>query len=85
MKGSRGMGKLTKAQRTRLELVPDSWAKTPNGGDSRPNAPLLRMGLIEFKSTDVTPEDWGNSSVRVVREEWRITDAGRAALKTGEK
>ena len=74
------MSKLTKAQLRMLSGVTEEWSIIPNRGDSRPLAPLLRAGMFEERQTDVTPSEWGDSPVRVVRHEWRITSAGRAAL-----
>jgi len=39
--------------------------------------PLLSAGAIELRRIDMTPADWWFG--RVVREEWRITAAGRDA------
>ena len=78
--------KLTDAQYQKLASIPDEWALVPVSGDTRPIPPLYRLGLIEERKTDVTPEEWGGiaSVVRMVRHEWRRTDAGRLALKNQE-
>lgn len=73
------MRKLTDAQHRMLVEVPADWASIPLRGDFRPLRPLLRAALVERRTCDVTPKDWG-MSVRCVTDEWRITDAGRAAL-----
>jgi len=57
--------------------------RMPMFGDSRPIAPLIRKGMIEIRRTDVTPPD--QPFVRVVRTEWRLTAAGRAARKAAPK
>lgn len=75
--------KLTEAQRRKLASAPDEWAEFPLWGDHRPIPPLLRMALVEERRTDVTPADWPNGHIRLVRHEWRITDAGRQALTEG--
>ena len=75
---------LTKAQERMLSAAPDDWAKEPLFRDSRPLGPLLRKGAIERRSVDVTPPEWGLHGARLVRNEWRITPAGRAVLATKE-
>lgn len=72
--------KLSPAQERALRRAPVQWARKPFGGDSRPIPPLERMGLIELRNVDVTPEDWQSGPVRIVRSEWRITHAGLTAL-----
>jgi hypothetical protein len=72
--------KLSEAQRRFLNRVPLEWGPEPIVGDMRPLAPLLRMGAVEQRTKDVTPADWEPSPVRVVLAEWRITEAGRAAI-----
>jgi len=80
------MSKLTKAQIQKLATIPEDWALVPFHGDTRPIAPLLRMGMFEERKTDVTPADWGQgTAVRVIKHEWRITPAGRAALANGDE
>lgn len=74
------MSRLTEAQRRLLATIPDEWTAIPDGGDTRPQRPLLRAGMIETRSTDVTPPDW-DSPIRVVRPEWRITSTGLEALR----
>jgi hypothetical protein len=78
------MARLTNAQRRKLEIVPQEWGIVPIHGDARPIAPLLRSGLVEERQIDVTPPDWEPSPIRWIRHEWRITEAGRAALSSKE-
>lgn len=73
------MGRLSEAQRRRLSRAPNDWGPFPFFGDSRPNAPLKRAGLAEFREiVEASPEHLGG--IRFVRVEWRITPAGRQAL-----
>jgi hypothetical protein len=74
--------KLSEAQRRRLSMAPSDWQRMPMFGDSRSNAPLVRIGAIEVRQQDMTPKNWQMPGVRVVEIEWRITPAGRKALKT---
>lgn len=76
---------MTAAQIRFMQNMPDDWDIEPTFGDMRPRAPLVRLGFIERKQTDETPPEWGNSPVRLVRQEWRITPAGRAALAEEQK
>lgn len=75
------IAKLTKAQIAKLKTVPDEWAEVPMFGDTRSIGPLARLGMTENRKIDVTPDNWGSGMIRCVRNEWRITDAGRAALQ----
>jgi len=70
--------KLSEAQSRRLSCAPDNWKTMPMFGDGRPTGPLKAKGLIEVLSKDVTPADWTMPGVRMVRQKWRITPAGRA-------
>jgi hypothetical protein len=74
------MRKLSDAQMRMLASAPEDWQLEPLHGDSRPRDPLLRHGLIERRSLDVTPPSWGDGPVRMTRTEWRITEAGKSIL-----
>ena len=91
MKGSRGMGKprLTATQRERLKGLTGDWQRHDDP-DWRAGITFLRLedrGLCEMKSIRIKGGDvtTGPGNTSVYRWHTRITDAGRAALKTGEK
>lgn len=75
--------KLTEAGRRLLSSIPDDWSSVPIFGDTRPRRPLIRSGLVEVREIDTTPPEMGNSPVRFVDQQWRRTEAGRAALEDG--
>lgn len=73
---------LSTAGYNRLIEAPDDWQEMPIHGDSRPNAPLERDGYIEVRRTTTRQ----HGPISFVRVDWRITDAGKAAIaKTLEK
>ena len=70
--------KLSSAQlRVLQEQVTDDWTDVPSFCDRRPFRPLIRAKMVEVKTETVSQIGIG---IRGVRNLWRRTDAGRAAL-----
>lgn len=76
------MARLSDAQVRLLSRMPDDWTERPLIGDARPVPPLVRAGLVELRQIVMPPPlGWSDRAIKTVREEWRITEAGRLALK----